>query len=113
MSETAELSVRREAILKEIGEIQIMRKGVLNAIYQKVTHKDGEVVVRGPYYKLSRKGENNKTLSWSVPKDRVERVQEEVDNYRRFRRLAEEYVEVCEEMALLEGPQSRDDAKKN
>jgi hypothetical protein len=108
-----ELAARRAEILEEFNRMGGMRKGVLNATYQKVTHKDGEVVVRGPYYRLSRKGENNKTLSWSIPTTEAERVQTEVDNYRRFRRLADEFVNVCDEMSVLEHSQPQDDAKKN
>jgi hypothetical protein len=90
-----------------------MRKGTLNATYTKVTHKDGEVAVRGPYYKLSRKGKGNKTLSWSVSTEGAEHVQAEVDNYRRFRQLADEFVEVCEKISLLSQAQPQNDAKKN
>jgi hypothetical protein len=111
MSQLAELVKRRDEIIEDISKIQSMRKGTLNATYTKVTHKDGALAVRGPYYKLSRKGKNNKTQSWSVLAKDAELVQEEVDNYRRFRKLADEFVEVCEEISLLSQPQ--DDVKKN
>jgi hypothetical protein len=113
MPRIAELVARKAGIVEEIGKIQTMRKGTLSAIYQKVVHKDGEVVRKGPYYRLSRKGKNNKTVSWSIPTQEAARVQEEVDNYRHFRQLTDEYVDVCEELATLSASQSQDDAKKN
>jgi hypothetical protein len=108
-----ELAKRRGEILQEFNRMGDMRKGVLNATYQKVTHKDGEVVVRGPYFRLSRKGKNNKTLSWSIPTTEAKRVQAEVDSYRRFRQLADEFVNVCDEMSALSHSRIQDDAKKN
>lgn len=107
------LTARRSGIIEEMEGIRTMRKGVLNATYRDVTHKDGEVVTNGPYYKLSRKGENNKTISWSIPASDVAAVQADVDNYKRFRELSDEYVDVCEQIALSADSCEADGAKKN
>ena len=109
--ETTRLSERRKEIIAEIEDIQSMRKGVLNTTYQKVTHKDGEVATKGPYYVLSRKGKGNKTVSKTIPAKDASRVQEDVDNYKRFRQLTDEYVDVCERLSLLK--EEDGDTKKN
>lgn len=108
----AELAARRCEIVEEISGIQRMRKGVLNATYQKVAHKNGEVAVKGPYYVLSRKGAGGKTVSRSVPAAEAPRVQQEVDNYKRFRKLSDEFVEICEKVSVLNGT-AEDECKKN
>jgi hypothetical protein len=113
MSRIEELSARHDEIITEMSEIQTMRKGTLNATWRTVTHKDGEVVTKGPYYVLTNKVHGGKTQTRSVPAHEVDRVRDEVGNYRRFRRLADEYVDVCEGMTVPEHSQTRDDAKKN
>ena len=109
--ETIKLSARRKEIIAEMEGIQSMRKGVLNTTYQKVPHKNGEVAIRGPYYILSRKGKGNKTESKTIPAKDAPRVQQEVDNYKQFRQLTDEYVDICEQLSLLK--EEGDDTKKN
>ena len=113
MDKMAKLTARRGAILEEIESIQSMRKGTLNATYKKVVHKDGDEVMKGPYYRLSCKDKKSKTLSWTVSVDEVDFIQEEVSNYRRFRQLADDYVSVCEEISLQSQAQGKDSIKKN
>jgi hypothetical protein len=108
----SELVARRSEILGEISGIWSMRKGVLNAIYQKVAHKNGDVAVKGPYYVLTRKGAGGKTVSQSIPAAEVAYVRQEAEKYKKFRQLSDEFVAVCEEISLIAGDES-DDAKKN
>ncbi|MCL1809460.1 MAG: hypothetical protein FWG42_06840 [Clostridiales bacterium] len=103
MVDFSQLALRRCEIVREIDEIKSMRKGALNSKYQKVRHKNGEVAVKGPYYVLTKKGAGGKTASTAVPAADAPHVQAEVDNYKRFRRLSDEYVDVCEKMSLLAG----------
>jgi hypothetical protein len=98
-------------VAKAIGEIHSMRKGSLNSCQQKVVHKDGEVVMKGPYYVLTKKNPGGKTLTQSIPASDVPRIRQEVENYRKFRHLTDEYIDVCESIALLESEDN--DAKKN
>ena len=102
MPDSAQLALRRREIVREISEIQSMRKGVLNSKYQKIRHKNGEVVVKGPYYVLTKKG-GGKTISKAVSPGDAQHIQEEVDNYKRFRQLSDEYVDVCEKISSLAG----------
>jgi hypothetical protein len=111
MTDLEQLTGRRNEILDEMNGIEIMRKGVLNAQYQKVAHKNGEIVVNGPYYVLTKKSLGGKTVSQSIPAKDAPRFQMEVDNYKRFRQLSDEYVDICEKTALL--TDGDDDVKKN
>jgi hypothetical protein len=110
------LQARRIKIVNEMGKITSMRKGTLNAVYQNVPHKNGEVVKKGPYYILSWKGPGGKTASESIPVSKAPRIQREVDNHRKFRQLSDEYVEVCERLsasAAEDGAADSEQGKKN
>jgi hypothetical protein len=107
----SELFGRRAEICNEISEIETMRRGTLNEFYYNSTLKDGTVKKRGPFYNVTYSGKNKRTVSKSVSKKDIERVKEETDNYRKFRELSDEYVEVCETIAIL--TRSEDEAKKN
>ena len=111
MLNAAQLTARRMEIIGEITGIKSMRKGVLNAKYQRVKHKNGDVVEKGPYYELTKKGAGGKTIAQSVSAKDAEHIKAEVDNYKRFRQLSDEYIDVCEQMSLLAG--SDGDVKKN
>jgi hypothetical protein len=110
MSYISDLSARRSKIIGEISELQTMLKGVLNATYPKVAHKDGNIAVKGPYYVLTRKGDDGKTVTKSIPAEDVPRIQQEVGNYKKFRALSDEFVNVCEELSLTHG--DGDEVKK-
>ena len=85
----------------------------LNHKYQEVKLKNGDVVMKGPYYVLTKKGAGNKTVSKSIPAAEAPHVQGEVDNYKRFRELSDEYVEVCEEISIIKhGGECEDEVKK-
>ena len=99
MSAIYRLAARRREIVEEIDKIKSMRKGTLNTRYNKVTNKKGEEVLNGPYYVLTKKGAGNKTISEPVPATTAQSVQEGVENYKRFKQLADEYVEVCEKLS--------------
>ena len=111
MSDSAILAVRRSAIVSEINNLKRMRKGVLNTQYQEIKHKNGDVVKKGPYYVLTKKAPGGKTVSKSIPAVDAQRIQEEVDNYKRFRELSDEYVDVCEKLSILS--ENDDEGKKN
>jgi hypothetical protein len=95
------LNERRELICEEIASIKTMRRGSFCEWYYNETLKDGTIRKRGPFYKVTSKDSKNKTVSLTVPKDRKEEMREETENYRRFRRLVEEYADVCEQISIL------------
>ncbi|MCL2153841.1 MAG: hypothetical protein FWH57_13005 [Oscillospiraceae bacterium] len=111
MSELMQLAARRNEIVDEIGTIKSMRKGTLNTNYNKVTNKKGEDVFNGPYYILTKRGADNKTVSERISAADAPRIQEEVDNYKRFRQLTDEYIDVCEKLSQFSD--AEDEGKKN
>ena len=111
MPELCQLVARRHEIVEEIDSIKSMKKGTLNSLYNKVTNKKGEEVLNGPYYVLSKKGVGNKTVSERIPAAIAPRIQEEVDNYKLFKQLADEYIDVCERLSAL--ADTEDEGKKN
>jgi hypothetical protein len=114
MASLAWLIAKRVEIIDEISAIESMRKGVLNSKYQKVKLKNGDVADRGPYYVLTKKSAGGKTVSKSVTPEDAPRIQEEVDKYKRFRQLSDEYVDVCEEISMhMHSKSSDDEVKKN
>jgi hypothetical protein len=110
MSTQSQLNARRLEILDQISKIKTMRKGSLNAKYNEAVTKSGEVARTGPYYVITGKGPGNKTISKSISTADVPHIRQEVNNYKEFRRLTDEYIEACEKLSLLEGAC---DAKKN
>ena len=105
-----QLLERRVQICNAIAEIKTMRRGTLNEVYRKQELKSGEMARRGPFYNITTKTEKNKTVTTAVPKKDIERVRQEVENYKSFRKLSDEYIDVCEKISLLA---SDDEAKKN
>ncbi|MDR0882451.1 MAG: hypothetical protein LBP55_07900 [Candidatus Adiutrix sp.] len=105
----SQLQIRREEICSEIRTIDTMCKGTFNEIYYNSTLKDGSVRKRGPFYNLTMK-EKGKTVSRAVPKAEVEKTRQEVANYQLFRRLSDEYIEVCEQISTI--TQTHEEVKK-
>ena len=105
-----QLELRRRELVEEIDAIRSMRIGTLSEWYNKVKNKKGEVVLNGPYQILTRKGADNKTISESISDKDVPRIREEVDNYKCFKQLTDEYAEVCEKLSQLAG--FEDEGKK-
>jgi hypothetical protein len=94
-------SKRREQICEEIAGITTMRRGNFNEFYYEQKRKDGTTARRGPFYNVTFKGEKGKTISKSVPKKEADRIRREVENYHKFRKLADEYVDVCEMLGAM------------
>jgi len=106
-----QLLQRRIEICNAIADIKTMRRGSFNEFYYNETRKDGSVARRGPFFNVTVAGDKNKTKSRSVPKRDADRVKAEVENYRKFRELSEEYIDVCENISVL--THNDDEAKKN
>jgi len=106
---------RRREVLEEMSRINTMRKGVVSDRVITTTLKSGEEKVNGPYYTLTYKGPKGKTVGYSIPSDNVEFIKSETENYKLFRELSDEYVQLCEEQSKLMTPSDveADKSKKN
>ena len=95
------LQQRREQILQEMGAIDRICRGHLSEQFFKSTRR-GKAVRRGPYFVLQRwfRGKN---LCERIPADQVEPVRQGVEGYQRFRHLADEFVDLSEQITLQSG----------
>jgi hypothetical protein len=96
-----QLEQRREAILREMGAIDRMCRGHLSEQFFKAK-QGGKTVRRGPYFVLQR-WLGGKNLCERVAADQVEPVRQGVEGYKRFRQLADEFVDVGEAITLQRG----------
>jgi hypothetical protein len=96
-----QLQQRREQILQEMGAIDRMCRGHLSEQFFKST-RGGKTVRQGPYYVLQRwfRGKN---LCERIAADQLEPVRQGVEGYKRFRQLADEFVDLSEQMTLQTG----------
>lgn len=109
MSLLKKSAVRRNEILSEMAKIDRMRRGGLSRQYFKTVEK-GRTITRGPYYVLQC-SLNGKNCCERVSVGDVEAVEAAVGGYERFRQLANEFIEITEQMTLQEDELG--DFKKN
>jgi hypothetical protein len=102
-----DLLKKRDAILRQMQAIDRLRRGTLSQQFFKAK---ADAVPRGPYYVLQG-FLRGKKFSQRVPPDQADQVQQDVDNYRNFQALAEEFVTLSDQLTCLQDhPQ---DSKKN
>ena len=95
-----QLISRRKQICDAISEIPSMRRGTLNEVFRHQKLKDGTVATRGPFYNIIIKV-GTKTVTTAIPKKDLDQIRREVQNYKAFRALSDEYIDVCEQISLL------------
>lgn len=94
----ADLLQQRESLLLQMKTIDRLRRGTLSKQFFKAP--PGASARRGPYYVLQGFFQGRK-FSERVPPEQAAHVQQEVDNYRRFQTLAEEFVTVSDRITRL------------
>ena len=101
MHNLREIEARREAILREMLSIQVVRRGTLNEQYFKApSHGGKDGALRGPYFVLSRR-EGDKTVSRRVRPEELERVREGLAAHKRLKELFREFEELTERLGAL------------
>ena len=118
-SEPRELRKQREQLKAELAGIGDLRAGSLVGRYRKCGKPNcrcaGEGAPgHGPSWSLTRKV-GGKTVTKIIPAAAVPQTQEQIAEYRRFRKITRELVEVSDQLcdAQLEGPEaSSQEAKK-
>lgn len=99
---------KRTVLLENMQAIDRLRRGSLSKQFFKAP--PGQTGRRGPYFVLQGFF-HGKKFSERVPAQQATQVQEQVDNYRRFQTLAEQYVTLSDEITRLQVPDA--DSKKN
>ena len=96
-----QLHHRREQILVEMGGIDRLCRGHLSQQFFK-SKRGGKTVRQGPYFVLQRwfRGKN---LCERIAAEQVGPVRQGVEGYKHFRKLADEFVDVCEQITLQTG----------
>lgn len=102
------LRQKRDPVLQDMQAIDHLRRGSLSQQFFKAP--PGQTGRRGPYFILQGFF-HGKKFSERIPAAQASKVQGQVDNYRRFQTLAEEYVTLSDEITRLESPDSG--SKKN
>jgi coproporphyrinogen III oxidase len=115
MQAGSSLIKRQKELIEKISDIKTMRWGSLNVRYNKIKKKNDDIIINGPYYNLTRTDANGKTISQTIPTSEVECVKKEVENYKKFKKLCDEYAEICEQIAITKASSidSDDEYKKN
>ena len=99
---------KRSLLLQEMQAIDHLRRGSLSKQFFKP--HPGQTEPRGPYFVLQGFF-HGKKFSERIPTDQVPQLRVQVDNYRRFQSLAEEYVTLSDEITRIESQDSG--SKKN
>ena len=103
MDTNDQLHSEKKLILKKISRIDSMRKGTINEQVIKTKKKDGSVKENGPYYILTSKDSNGKTLTESIPADKLGFYQQEIENYKEYKTLTEKYEALSVESSKIIG----------
>ena|SRR5271165_867109 len=100
---------QRQALLLQMQSIDRLRRGSLSKQFFRA-REGGPATACGPYYVLQGFFHGQK-FSQRIPPDQAAQVAQDVDNYRRFQTLAEEYVTLSDQITRLQDqPQT---GKKN
>jgi hypothetical protein len=102
------LRQRRQDLLQQMQSIDRLRRGSLSQQYFR--SRSGTSVKRGPYYVLQGFFHGEKFCQ-RIPEEQAAQVEADVNNYRRFQNLAEEYVTLSDQITCLQDRQ--EDSKKN
>lgn len=104
-----DLRSQRDAVLQRIKQIDHMRRGSLSRQFFK-TRRGGKIIESGPYFVLQCTLKGRK-CSQRVPASQAGEVEQQVENFRLFNTLAEEFVTLSDKITQLE--RGADDSKKN
>lgn len=102
------LRQKQQGLLQQLQAIERLRRGSLSQQFFKSPGRPA--TRRGPYYVLQG-FLRGKKFSERVPQDQAAQVRQDVDNYRRFQALAEDYVTVSDQLTRLQDQSL--DSKKN
>lgn len=101
MTRVEQLQDRRQRIVRELSQLDQMRRGSVVDQYVEATRKDGTRVRRGPYVLYSYK-EEGKTVSRRITDpEQIPLYQQQIDRFRRFQQLSAELITLGEQLSEL------------
>jgi hypothetical protein len=104
-----DLAQKRQSLLLQMQSIDRLRRGSFSKQFFK-SQPTAPAARLGPYYVLQGFF-HGKKFSERVPPEQAAQVEQDVENYRRFQTLAEEYVTLSDQITRLQDqPQ---ESKKN
>jgi hypothetical protein len=107
-----ELEAKRERCLAGMRSIRSMRRGTISEQYvprSRQGKKTGEM--RGPYYVLSR-NVRRKTVSERLRADELAQARVDVEQYKAFVGLCEEFVSLTAQLSVVERAEAALDQEK-
>lgn len=102
------LRQQQQSLRDQMQAIDRLRRGSLSCQFFPATGP--RAARRGPYF-LLQGSVGGKKFSERVPQDQAPQVQQDVDHYRRFQELTEEYVTVTDQFTRAQD--AHPDSKKN
>ena len=103
MNQTA-MESRREQILEEMRGLRAMRPGAVSEQYLKAPKKgQGEPGMLGPYFLWQYYHAGKPVRQRLTTPQEVARAKREVDNYKRFKTLCEEFVTITQAFGSARG----------
>jgi hypothetical protein len=103
------LERKRAQLLKEIGQIQRLRRGQLSEQYYEKENAQGQRSRQGPYF-VWQAWIKGKKRSIRVKREDVAQVREDLEAYTQYRGLCEALATVTEQLTVQA---QRPDSKKN
>jgi hypothetical protein len=104
-----DLLQKRQALLLQMQSIDRLRRGSLSKQFFQA-RPPAPPARRGPYFVLQGFF-HGKKFSERIPPEQAAQVEQDVENYRRFQALAEEYVTLSDQITRL--PDQPQESKKN
>lgn len=104
-----DLLQKRQSVLLQMQSIDRLRRGSLSKQFFQA-RPSAPPARRGPYFVLQGFF-HGKKFSERIPSEQAAQVEQDVENYRRFQTLAEEYVTLSDQITRL--PDQPQESKKN
>jgi hypothetical protein len=104
-----DLLQKRQSVLLQMQSIDRLRRGSLSKQFFQA-RPPAPPARRGPYFVLQGFF-HGKKFSERIPPEQAAQVEQDVENYRRFQTLAEEYVTLSDQITRL--PDQPQESKKN
>jgi len=105
------LRAQRDTVLAQIQQIDHLRRGSLSRQFFQ-TRRAGKLVESGPYFVLQSSLQGKK-CSQRIPAAQAEEVAQQVENFRRFTALAEEFVTLSDQITQQESAPDGVKKKRN